>query len=509
MKTCVVRRRFYPVEAAGAAVTVNTEPNFGIPKACMVFYVENSAAPDSFDNTTQFRTVGIGFAGPLGDGTTTIQTRCAYAGAMDNVSSSGGTTVRRQSQTANRLFFTGNTAGATFWQATGISFANDSITMNITNTAGLTNLDCIFTFFTGNDLTVGCGDSSFATTTGGTRSYSGLNFTPDCVFVASPITIAGAGLTDDFRLAFGAATRSPASQKGIYYHIEQGASTDPSALSSSDTMITFTTNNSVGPYTHTISNITSGGWTFTTSDGAGGNNNGYIHLALQSNPLDYNLIDFATFTGTGLSFTGTGFTAIPECIVGASTNATTSNTRVVTAPGSEGFTLFGGSMSEDKKLFNGIGTIQTSSAGTLVTGSGTFFLRLAPGFKIYELDGTLIGTISNVGTATSCVLTGNAASTLAAGTSFVYSVPGQYSISFGMDDGVATTAVVSGFSHSFYKTHQISSGSGATLDLVYLNDFDTRPGYTLNYNTNSGTSKLGFAVAFRSEQLRRRRGSLS
>jgi hypothetical protein len=379
----------------------------------------------------------------------------------------------------------------------------------MTNTAGLTNLDCIFTFFGGDDLTVVCGDSTFANTAGGTRIYSGLNFTPDIVFVAAAISPSVGGLTDDFRFAFGAATRSPALQKGIYYHVEPGATSDPGTLSSSNAMISYSTSNGVGPYTQTISNIATGGWTFTSSDSAISTNIGYIHLALKSNPADYNLIDFATFTGTGISFTGTGISSVPECIVGASTNATTSNTRVTTAPGSEGITLFGGSMSENKKLFNGIGTIQTNSAGTLVTGSGTFFLRLVPGFNLYQQNGTLIGTISNVGTATSCVLTSNAASTLAAGTSFCYSVPGQYSLTFGTDDGVATTAVVSGASHKLFKTQQITSGSGATLDLAELDDFDTRPGYQLDYLTNSATSKLGFAVAFRSERNFKRRGSVS
>lgn len=509
MKTCVVRRRFYPSEAAGVAVTIDTEPNFGTPKACMVFYVENAALPDEFDNSTSFRTIGIGFAGPLGDGTTTIQSRCAYATAQDNVAPNAAQNVRRQMNATQRLIFTGTTAGTVRWQATSIVFSNDSLTFNMTNTAGLTNLDCIFTFFTGSDLTVGCGDTSFPNSAGGTRAYSRLNFTPDIVFVASSIAPITAGQTDDLRFAFGAATRTPALQKGIYYHIEPGSTSDPGTVSSSNTMITYSTSNGVGPYTQTISNITSGGWTFTSSDAAISTNTGYIHLALQSSPDDYNLVDFATSTSTGISFTGTGISSIPECLIGASTNATTSNTRVTTAPGSEGISFFGGSMSANNKLFNGIGTIQTNSAGTLVTGSGTFFLRLAPGYNLYQQDGTLIGTISDVGTATSCVLTSNAVSTLAAGTSFCYSVPGQYSLTFGTDDGVATTAVVSGVSHKLYKTQQITSGSGATLDLAELDDFDTRPGYQLDYLTNSGTSKLGFAVAFRSENKRRRRGIVS
>jgi len=509
MKTCVVRRRFYPSEAAGVAVTINTEPNFGTPKACMVYYVENAADPDAFDNTTSFRTIGVGFAGPLGDGSSTIQSRCAYAIAQDNVAPNAASNVRRQMLNTNRLIFTSNTSGTTAWQATSIVFTDGALTVNMTNTAGVTNLDCIFTFFTGNDLTVGCGDSTFPNSAGGTRAYSGLNFTPDIVFVAAAISPSVGGLTDDFRFAFGVATRSPALQKGIYYHIEPGATSDPGTLSSSNTMITYSTSNGVGPYTQTISNIQSGGWTFTSSDAAISSNTGYIHLALQSSPSDYSLVDFSTSTSTGIVFTGTGVTAIPECLVGASTNATTSNTRVTTPPGSEGISFFGGSMSENLKLFNGIGTIQTNSAGTLVTGSGTFFLRLVPGFNLYQQDGTLIGTISSVGTATSCSLTSNAASTLAAGTSFCYSTSGQYSMTFGTDDGPATTAVVSGVSRKLFKTQQITSGVGATLDLAELDDFDTRNGYQLDYLTNSGTSKLGFAVAFRSEQKRRRRGSAS
>ena len=54
MKSCVIRRRFHTSEAAGLAVTVNLEPGFGVPKACLIMYTETSAATDSFDTTLAY-----------------------------------------------------------------------------------------------------------------------------------------------------------------------------------------------------------------------------------------------------------------------------------------------------------------------------------------------------------------------------------------------------------------------------------------------------------------------
>ena len=49
MKTCVVRRRFWALEADNQTVRVETEPGFGTPKACMIMYAEVNAVTDSND----------------------------------------------------------------------------------------------------------------------------------------------------------------------------------------------------------------------------------------------------------------------------------------------------------------------------------------------------------------------------------------------------------------------------------------------------------------------------
>ena len=94
MKSCVVRRRFHTSEAAGTAVTVNLEPGFGTPKACLVMYTETSAATDSFDTTTGFRTVGIGMIGSTSsDITSTLRYQSVFSVMDDN---SGSSDYRRQ-----------------------------------------------------------------------------------------------------------------------------------------------------------------------------------------------------------------------------------------------------------------------------------------------------------------------------------------------------------------------------------------------------------------------------
>lgn len=507
MKVCQIRRRFYSSEGtAGGAVTINTFPGFGIPKACMVYYIENNARPDNFDSSTQIRTLGMGFAGPLGDGTSTILSRCMFVTMIDNFAATGTSARRRQNRIDNRLFFTNNTAGATSWQATNPVFTSDALTVTLTAGTQYAPLDCVFTFFTGDDLTVGVGDTSFATTAGGTRAYSRLNFQPDLVLIGSCINAAATAATDDVRFSFGAATRSPLTQKSVYFHEEfTGGNVDSATLSSSNTICTYATATS-GSFTHTIGNITTGGWTMTSSAAAGGNNNSYMYLALQSNPLHYTLTDFISFTGTGNSFSGAGLSFIPRIVLGATTNATADNTMATTGPASEGITLFAGSRAANALYFDGIGTIQTNSAGIVVTGSGTQFFRLISGDVLYEQDGTLIGTINAVGTATSLSLTANAAKTLSAGTSFVVSNSGQSSILFGIQDGTANQQVISSLSSALFKTLTSSSGTGATLDLAYLNNFDTRQGYELNYVTNSGTSRRGFVINFQDEDANRRRG---
>jgi hypothetical protein len=512
MKSCVIRRRFHTSEAAGAAVTVNLEPGFGVPKACLIMYTETSAATDSFDTTLAYRNIGIGMIGSTDSSvTSTLRYHCVYSTFRD----AQATLTPRRQNSSTRYLFANDTAGGIYWQASSAIFSTDVASFVITSSTPQTNghLDCIMTFFGGDDLTVGIGTHLMPGTAGGNNSYTALTFQPDIIIGATSISAINAGLTDDFRFCFGAAQRTPAAQYGIYMHGEGAAATmDLGTVTSNTDIFTYATSNGVGPYTMTLSNITTGGFTITSSDSAAGSNNFMMFMALKSStPTDFSLNAFSSPTGTGNSFTGTGATFRPKCIIGAATNCTAFGTRQTTSPGADSIQFFGGSRSADSLYWDGFGTITTNTAGTAVTGSSTFFHRLAPGDKLYRTDNTLIGTISAITTNTALTLTANAANTNAAGTSFVYSNPGQYCISYGDEDAATDSVVFSRMSSKIIDMARSSGDTPSSVDVASLTDFDGRNGFNLNFTTASGNSKKGFILSMKdtdnANQGRRRKQS--
>lgn len=514
MKSTTVYRRFYTTEAAGAAVTVDL-PGFGTPKACLLYYLENSAANDVFDTSLQFRTIGIGMIGSTDSSqSSTLTYRSVFTTQMNNMAASGSTIYRRQNS-VTRFLYVPNTSGTIFWQISSASFSTDAATFTPTSTTTQTNghVDCIMTFFGGNDLIVGIGDSTFAGTAANSRAYSQLSFQPDLVLVASTITGRDGGVTDDARLSFGAATRLPALQKGVYWHNELGlaANTDQGALSSSSIMISYSTNNVTGPGTNTIGSITTGGWTFSEATISSGTTNSYNFMAMKTNsPTDFALVDLVTNTTTGNLFTGLGTSGfVPETVIGAATNVATDNSRDLVSPGADGIFLFAGNNSNDTKFYNGIGTLSTSNVSQAVTGVATEFLRFAPGYKLYETNGRLIGTVSTAASKTSLTLTANAANTLSAGTSYLYTQPGQYCASFGNSDRATTTQVISGIATTMIAFARGLGVNPSRLELGSLTNFDTRPGFNINTSIASGTARRGWMLAFKSETANRRRGSIS
>jgi len=497
MKSCVIRRRFHTSEAVGTAVTVNLDPGFGIPKACLVMYTETSAATDSFDTTTPFRTLGMGMIGSTDSSvTSTLRYQTIYSIMTDAAASSS---YRRQNS-ITRFALASDTAGGVYWQGTSATFTTDVASFVYAASTPQTNghLDCILTFFGGDDLTVGIGTHLMPQTAGGSNSFTGLSFQPDILIAATPISALNAALTDDFRFCFGAAQRTPAVQYGTYMHGEAAATMDLGTVASNTAIFTYATSNATGPYTMTINSLDATGFTMTSSDAAAGTNNFMMFMALKSStPTDFSLMAFSSPTGAGNSFTGTGATFVPKCIIGSAVNATTYGTRVTTSPGADSMQLFAGERSVDSLYWNGPGTIQTNSAGTAVTGASTFFHRLAPGDRLYLTDNTLIGTISAITTNTALTLTANAASTNAAGTSFVYSNPGQYCISFGDESGATDSVVFSRMSSKVIDMARSSANTPSSIDVASMTDFDARYGYNLNFTTASGTSRKGWILAMK------------
>jgi hypothetical protein len=497
MKSCVIRRRFHTSEPVGTAVTVNLDPGFGIPKACLVMFTETSAATDSFDTTTPLRNLGIGMIGSTDSGVTATLT---YRSMFSTMTDAAATSSYRRQNSNTRFAITQDTAGTIYWQGTAATFTTDTASFTFAASTPQTNghLDCILTFFGGDDLTVGVNTHSMPQTAGGSNSFTGLSFQPDILIAATPISALNAALTDDFRFCFGAAQRTPAVQYGTYMHGEAGANMDLGTVASNTAIFTYSTSNAVGPYTMTINSLDATGFTMTSSDAAAGTNSFMMFMALKSStPTDFSLMALSTPTGTGNSFTGTGATFVPKCIIGSAVNATVFGTRDTASPGADSMQLFAGERSADSLYWNGIGTITTATTGTAVTGSGTFFHRLAPGDKIYRTDNTLIGTISAITTNTAMTLTANAANSNAAGTAFVYSNPGQYCISFGDEDNATDSVVFSRMSSKVIDMARSSANTPSSIDVASMTDFDARNGYNLNFTTASGSSRKGWILAMK------------
>ena len=514
MKTCVVRRRFWALEADNQTVRVQTEPGFGTPKACMIMYAEVNAATDAFNTALAFRNLGIGFVGPRGDGVATILEHCAHIAIRDNQSPTQG---RRQNFNTRAINAHDNAGTTIYYRVDTVTFGTDFADFTFTNQTPQTNghLEAIITFFGGDDVTVGIGTVPMATTAGGTVTYSALNFRPDVIIGATVISPLNTGLTDDCRISFGAATRSPLAQKSVYWHYENAA--DPvncMSVNAPSNLVTYSTETNVGPYNHTISGITTGGFTLTSSDSGSGSNNNFIFLAIKgASPEHFALTNLNTSTATGEVFTSLGSTGfIPKTLIGAAVNATADDTRTTTSPGADSIQFFGGNRSNDSLYFNGVGTISASTASATVTGTGTSFYRYAPGFKLYNHTNSLIGTISTVGSQTSITLTANAAINASAGSTFVYSDQGQHCISFGDEDGNNSNSFV--FSQMSSKLIALSRSSGESpSDIVEasLVNFDTRPGFTLNYTLANASARKGWILAFENtdnaNQARRRTDS--
>ncbi len=498
MKTCVVRRRFWSAEATGRVVRVQTEPGFGTPKACMVMYAEVNAATDAFDTALAQRNLGIGFAGPRGDGVSTILEHCANITVADN---QGTTLGRRQNFNTRVINAHNDTGGTIYYRVDTVTFGTDFADFTFSAQTPQTNghIEAIITFFGGDDITVGIGTVPMSGTSGGSVTYSALNFQPDVVIGASVITALNTGLTDDCRISFGAATRSPLLQKSVYWHYENAAgSVDCMSVYSPSDLVTYSTSTGVGPYHHNISDITTGGFTLTSDAAASGSNNNFIFLAIKgASPTHFALRDLSTSTSTGNVFTGLGSTGfVPKTLIGGAVNATADNTRTTASPGADSIQFFGGNRSNDSLYFDGVGTISASTASATVTGTGTSFYRYAPGFKLYTTDNSLIGTISTVGSQTSITLTANSAINVSAGSGFVYSNQGQYCISFGDEDAAGTSVVFSQMSSKLLALARSSGDTPSDIVEASLVDFDTRPGFTINYTTADASARKGWILAF-------------
>jgi len=513
MKTCVIRRRFHANEGGGQ-LQVDLEPGFGTPLACMIMYTETSATTNAFDTTTAFRTIGIGFIGSTSsDVSSTLRlhtNRIVLADASANASG------RRQSS-RTRALNTFNTGGTAFCEISAATFAADRATFNFSTYTPQTgcHLETIMFFVNGSDVVVGVGTHGMPATVS-SNSYTGLTFTPDCIMGASSISpTTDAGVTDDARFGFGTAVRGQGlRQNCVYFHYETSVSPstmDLSTIFNSSAFITYGTSSS-NIFNFTITSFNANGFTIASDATAAGANNGLSFLAIKAkNVTDFALLPYTSNTTTGNVFSGLGISGfIPKSLIGGIVNNTADATAQNSSPAADSIQLFGGSRTADSLFFNGQGTISSSTANNVVTGTGTSLHRLAPGDKIYDFTNELVGIVSSVATATSATLTSNSAVTLST-SNWVYSNPGQYCLMFGDQDASVGSVVFSGIASSLITTARSTGGAPVFLEQSTLTNFDTRPGFNINTTASSGTARRGFVLAFsnnESSSPNRRRGPL-
>ena len=506
MKVCVVHRTIYSGDlSAGASVNivVNTEPNFGTPKACIIFYAEANANVNAYDTTTQFMNYGIGFAGPPGDGTTTIGEICTNVNLQDNVTTKAG----RRGHSATRVIFTSNTSGATvYYQCTAVTFAADSATIQFAAGTAQTNinLQCVFVFFTGDDITVGVGVLAMNTANGGTASVSTFNFAPDCVITSFASTANNAGAaTDSTRLTFGAAVRASNTQRCVSMRGDIGGTGNNQFYTYYDnSQITGHMTSSTVWGDYTLSAWGANGFTVTSNNASASNALNYLAIKGQSGN-DFQLAEILSATATGNQFNSFGTTASRiQAVIGGIVGATTNNAIANATPNCESFNIFASQASAQINL-TGAGTATSATGTTAITGSGTTFRNFRQGDLFQTIGNSAIGTISTVTSNTALSLTANA-STAITNAAFTVKRPRQFCLTFGMSDNATTTA--DPFLRLSSTAIVVAKTTGVDHVIGEITDFDTRPGFNINYTTASSSVCRGWVLGF-ADTSRRRRGS--
>jgi len=507
MKVCVVHRTIYsgePASGASVNITVNTEPNFGTPKACIIFYAEANANVNAYDTTTPIMNYGIGFAGPPGDGTTTIGEFTTYVNLQDNVTTKAG----RREQSSTRVIYARNTSGATnYYQCTAVTFAADSATIQLGASTPQTNinLQCVFVFFTGDDITVGVGSLAMNTANAGTASVSTFNFAPDCVIASFASAAANAGsATDSARLTFGAAVRTSNTQRCVSMRGDIGGTGNNQFYTYYDnSQITGHMTSSTVWGDYTLSAWGANGFTVTSNNANAANALNYLAIKGQSGN-DFQLAEILSATATGNQFNSFGTTASRiQAVIGGIVGATSNNAIANATPNCESFNIFASQASAQINL-TGAGTATSATGTTAITGSGTTFRNFRQGDLFQTIGNAAIGTISTVTSNTALSLTANA-STAITNAAFTVKRPRQFCLTFGMSDNATTTA--DPFLRLSSTAIVVAKTTGVDHVIGEITDFDTRPGFNINYTTASSSVCRGWVLGFADTSRRRRRGS--
>jgi hypothetical protein len=514
LKVCTVRRRVLTSEAVAGTVTIYTEPGFGTPKAMMCYYSECNANTGFYDTATSVRNLGVGIAGPAGDGTSTIIVRTQWMTTLDGITPTSY--ARRNDNT--RFIRATNNGGTNYYQCTAVSFSNGSAGLTFTATTPQTNinLDLICIFFTGSDLTVGVGNLALGTATNNTASISTLNFTPDCLITNFNEVAANSSQTTQTRFSLGAAIRLPSiKQSTIAYRTTDrgtGLSTQTYTYVSSTSCAASISTTAGALNTYSLTSWNANGFTITSSlISATGTSNNLIWLALKgASGYDFMLTDYVSGTSTGDQYNFFGSNgSVPQMVMGAVTGGTSDApaSAFQTSPDCESVNLFASEANEAP--YNvGAGSITSNTGSSSVSGTGTTFKQFNYGDILYSTSNQIIGTVSSVTNDTSLTLTASA-TTAVTSAGYNYYCPRQFCLTFGEADNVTPTNVFSKISTNGITIGRNNAGTIQDLITGTISNFGTRPGYNVNLSTADATGRRGWVLGFKDPTPRRRNPAVS
>lgn len=509
MKTCVVRKRIPPYSGSVSVTisdTIYTPPGFGTPKFAICFYT-NGSDNDAFDESSTNRVFGIGFIGLSAVDNSTFLNYTSFFGCQHNELYTSGNNKSVSGNAGSRFAYEIRVSNRSVYrQFVFTSFDVDKMNYNLThvNTSS-NNLDLIFIFFTGNDIQANIGSLSLALSNNLTTSVTGLTFAPDILFTIGSGFALDANQVDG-RISFGCATKFGSiknSTSAFRMRNSAGTATTVSEYFSDNRSFSMFSANANTILTADVTAFNNDGFTFTSrSSFSSGSTNQMLYMAIKG-PVSniFNLQNYTSSTSTGVSGIATT-NYIPSLVLGALGTVTTINT-LTTSNDSTGFSAFAVKALNSKSNY-GLGSISVSNGSSAVTGAGTAFSSLNPGDIIYNSTNTQIGTVSLVSDNTSLTLTSGAS---AAMSSENYSIIpfGQFSVSIGASNNAATTKVYSAINtNPFFVASYGTSATPTTLVKAKVNNFDSYPGFKINYDTVNATARKGWFVAFKDNENRRR-----
>ena len=251
-----------------------------------------------------------------------------------------------------------------------------------------------------------------------------------------------------------------------------------------------------------VTAFNSDGFTMTSKTAFSTLTSGVIYLAIKGPVQDaFQLQNFSSSTSTGISAVATT-TWIPSLILGALGSATTTNA-LVSSNDSTGFTTFVAKSLSSKNNY-GTGTISVSSGTTSVTGSGTGFSRFNVGDVILSSANNQVGVISEVVNSTSLFVKQNSSLTLSSD-NFSFRPYEQFSVTIGSSHLSGSTKIASSVSESAIKIVKFGVTAGiSTVIKGAIDNFESYPGFKINYNTVDASARKGWFLAVKDTELRRR-----